>query len=99
MRPSPRGLDALREINEWLEKRIPPNERRIYNECPVCGTTWHTTGLFSAETHQRDCWVPSVNLWVRGESVPSSDEQIAPSNSGTAVDFGVRGPPQEKPSQ
>jgi len=38
-----------------------------------------------------------IDLTLAEVSRGEHDEKIAPRNSGNAVDFGMRGPPQEKP--
>jgi hypothetical protein len=67
------GQEALVAIHTWLEKHIPPNDRRVYSLCPICGASWHATGLFSAENHRRECWVPLVNRVA--SSLPSKEER------------------------
>jgi hypothetical protein len=46
------------EIGNWIDGQTRPNEKRVYNRCPVCQQTWNSTGLFSRENHLAWCWVP-----------------------------------------
>src|SRR5690349_1130162 len=55
--------ELLSAITAWYSRRKSPNSLRRYHSCPICGATWWgDNGMFGREHHNRDCWIPLVDL-------------------------------------
>ena len=55
-------METFLIILNWYNTATSANDKRAYNACPICGSTWwnRDNGLFNVEWHEKDCFIPAV---------------------------------------